>query len=621
MNLSEDLFYRSMGLVNLFPGLIVGEILSDKEFCYECHISTDVEYSFGGNDSKFSREKLYTAVRTALNSNEKETQLADRDLKIWKLVIRFEDCAVELFHGDAILRLDLFWPLITSRESRVQRFKDMASARMLNSNEIEKYENLLNHDSISDELAWEVVTDLENTPAFIEEKLNYEFKNNYPSMSTMVPQSLKYYERLIGKYHDSRDIVSYAQQEFRSHLESFEVMALERITILSSHRAISSQIVDLITDDESFQQFASSAIETRAPIALIAILEMGLEKFIESSEKILREVFQTICSADFTVNLGHLNSLIIFVDGELARSKLFRSAPPFYRRLASYTQASLILRAAVESEVDLIDIDAWAREQRGIFFYSQNLIDMRLEPRWLPDYQTPEQLGYELFGRIHHRVQAGEGHPFSKYLEDELTNASAIKFSSFFSGPLEGNLLVGGLGSSLPSSVEEKLKISASAESLLYLAQTSLYWRIDQKYIDSAVAILKEEKYQIHDIENKDSIMSVIKGLSNLASSYRSEEMAEAVFILTRVYRGHIDVNARPDFMLLIGLIAAAAYENLEEWADYIARWFTDLAYLSMEKNTIVLFTTYLEHLCVLEPYLNSTCGKALAIFRSLADD
>jgi hypothetical protein len=415
--------------------------------------------------------------------------------------------------------------------------------------------------------------------------------------------------------------VSYAQHELRNHLESLDVAALKRNLLLCSHHSISSEISKLIPSKDSFQKFASSAIEMRSPIALISILEIGLEKFIEGSENVLREVFQTLFSEEFQVNVRHLNGLVIYIDGELARSKLFRNAPPFYRRLASYTQASLVLRAAIESKVELVEIGKWAREQRGIFFYSQNLIDMRLEPRWVPDYQTPEQLSYELFGRIRNGVQAREGHPFSKFVEDKLTSESVVSYSSFFSGPLEGNLPIGGLGINLPSTIEEKLNINASAESLLYLAQVSLFWRVDQKYIDAVVVVLKDEKYQIDGIENKDSIMSVIKGLSNMASSYRSREMAEAVFILTRVYRGHIDVNLHPEFMLLIGLIAGAAYEKLEDWADYIARWFIDLSYLSMEKNIVVLFTTYLEHLCVLEPYLNSTCGKALAIFRSLADD
>ena len=42
-----------------------------------------------------------------------------------------------------------------------------------------------------------------------------------------------------------------------------------------------------------------------------------------------------------------LSSLFCFVDGELARTRLFSDTPPFYRRLAAMSQAALIHRQLV----------------------------------------------------------------------------------------------------------------------------------------------------------------------------------------------------------------------------------------------------------------------------------
>ena len=78
---------------------------------------------------------------------------------------------------------------------------------------------------------------------------------------------------------------------------------------------------------------------------------------------------------------------------------------PFYRRQAAIAQASLIIRALKASHTDTASIAEWARSVGiGHVFFLQGLVDLRLEPRWLPDFVSPEQLRAEFIGRVANAV-------------------------------------------------------------------------------------------------------------------------------------------------------------------------------------------------------------------------
>ncbi len=95
-----------------------------------------------------------------------------------------------------------------------------------------------------------------------------------------------------------------------------------------------------------------------------------------------------------------LSALFCLVDGELSRIQLFRKEPPFYRRLAALSQATLIHRQFVNSAIDIDQFSKWAFSSRIEQYCMQSLADMRLEPHWDPDLAVASQMKAEFFGRI-----------------------------------------------------------------------------------------------------------------------------------------------------------------------------------------------------------------------------
>jgi hypothetical protein len=124
----------------------------------------------------------------------------------------------------------------------------------------------------------------------------------------------------------------------------------------------------------------------RSKISLGAI-EFGLEHLdrypdIEPRLVNLIEQFRQDDPEDAGGRLKLISSLVVLVEGELARTQIFRGRPPFWRRLASIAQASLIECHLAQVPLDVAEFSKNAMRRAGRNFYMQNLVDLRREPRW-----------------------------------------------------------------------------------------------------------------------------------------------------------------------------------------------------------------------------------------------
>lgn len=84
--------------------------------------------------------------------------------------------------------------------------------------------------------------------------------------------------------------------------------------------------------------------------------------------------------------------------------------------------------------------------------------------------------------------------------------------------------------------------------------------------------------------------------------------------ILSRVYREYLDVNGSPENIFAIGLVSAAAFENKDEWAEYIGQWAYEIACLELNDGVRGSLFSMVSQLCVLEPYLYYTCSRSLEV-------
>lgn len=221
--------------------------------------------------------------------------------------------------------------------------------------------------------------------------ISAEIIEGQSSISSLVPSSRKYYERLIGVYDDSTSIKDYATGCVREFIEKlFEWRTYDGFLyslMLSSHKYLTDAIfIDQIERDDLLR--ALTFIETKGDkISQLGAIEVGLRYISDRPEiePFLIRLIEQIRNEDIEKSdsgFALLSALFIFVDGELSRKRILSNTPPFYRRLASLSQAALIQRQmATPAGIDTKALSEWALGNRTEQYYFQNLADMRIEPR------------------------------------------------------------------------------------------------------------------------------------------------------------------------------------------------------------------------------------------------
>ncbi|WP_312386759.1 hypothetical protein [Atlantibacter hermannii] len=613
--------YMASHMINLFPSLVRTELLSDSTLLEEICLATDATVSFGYKDIAFSRSALFKAIRSAFKNTDEEFYLDDVNGNSWSLRHHpGERPAFSLSRGGERLLNHSFWPLCNDADKRFSLFETEAKDRSLSKDEWERWGAVLSAPTISDDDVSDLLLDLERSPSHIEALLRQEFQGALNKFSTLVPDNIRYYERLVGKYFGSNNIDEYCKVELKEYFDGrIESGVTENDFLLCIHKSISAVVSNGLVDEVSYQSIATRAIETCHPILLISCLEVGILKFRDSSVAIIKKLFECISSPKTLDNLRLFCSMAVFVDGELARLQIFKGVPPFYRRLASFAQSALIVKVGLERGVAFDKVEQWAFQQRGLYFFCQSFVDLIEEPRWLPMYLTAEQFINELYGRANNVCQEANRSEVVEYLKKELMLGSRLNLHSFLPGPLEGNSAPVVVPDEISNLLAKHINGEASFESYKVLMNSAPFWKIGDEYLDRAVSLLESAQHKLAAVNDKDSVYQVLNGLAQVACMTRSKKLAASVTILSRLYRDYIDVDSEPENYLAIGFVAGAAFEDKNGWAEYIGQWCTELAYLPISEDSIERMELMLERLCILEPYLYYTCSKALDIFRMLS--
>lgn len=613
--------YMASHVIDLFPSLVREELLSDAKFLDDLGLATDAMIRFGDIDIAFSRNVLFKAIRYVFENSKENFNLEDVNGNYWSLRNYPSACPTfSLTKGDVQIVNDSFWPLVTDINLRLSIFKKEAKERSFSKEDLDRWEKVLSVPTLNDDDVSDLFLDLDYSPSKVETLLIQDFQRAAGQVSTLVPNNIRYYERLVGKYCESKNIDEYCKVELKQYFGGrIENGARDNDFLMCIHKSISSVVSNLIVDEASYDLKAKKAIQTCHPILLISCLEIGMLKFKDSSSRIIKELFKCISSTKTLDNLRLFCSMVVFVDGELSRLQIFRGRPPFYRRLAAFTQAALIVNVGLDKDIAFDKVDQWASQQRGLYFFCQGFVDLMQEPRWFPTYLTPEQFINELYGRVNNVCQEVDKCEVVEYLQKELMSCSLLSMNSFLPGPIEGNSMPAVVPDEVSNLLAKHIGREASLESFRVLMNSAPFWRIDDEYLERIVSLLESAQHKLAAVNDKDSVYQVLNGLAQVSCMTRSKKLATSVTILSRLYRDYIDLDSEPENYLALGVVAGAAFEDINGWAEYIGQWCTELAYLPISEDASERIEVMLERLCIIEPYLYYTCSKALDIFRMLS--
>ena len=132
----------------------------------------------------------------------------------------------------------------------------------------------------------------------------------------------------------------------------------------------------------------------------------------------------------------------VIASAYLAQHETLRRQPVFWRRLAAASHASLVARVLGQGD-DASSLFDWAMRISGKTFYLSILNDAWVEPRWRPDWISPNFLAADIYGRLlasMHRLGEAAPQSWRKRLDDaqawimETVPPMALAFPAILQG-------------------------------------------------------------------------------------------------------------------------------------------------------------------------------------------
>ena len=609
------------------PPLIRQSLLDDPEFSQEFEITIEASLSFG--DFSIQRAELFDAVRDTLGGAATPS-VKDSDGREWTLRNEAETGKppkLVLVSNGRRRGLAAFSVLSPDPAIRLNYFDEAASDLNLGVSSGVLWRNILAERALEGDEVDQFNDDLRNTPVYVAESIRTQIRAGESSVSSLVPSSRRYFERLVGVYDGSpsiRDYASGAGRQFLKQLASWKPYdGFLFSLLLSSHSALTATIDIDYLDRKDLVRIYDFLTKRGDMFSRLGATEVGLRILPETPEvkPFVLHLIEQIRDDDIdssTSEFQLLSALFFLVDGELSRSRVMSAEPPFYRRLASLSHAALIHREFLTSGVERGPILKWAINNRGEQCYMQSLADMRLEPRWNPDFAAALQIKAEFFGRILNAANNLETKLCDSQLQGLIfgETASLESLSEFpfpyLPGPLEGGEGAADAPSRVLEAIEEQLDTDeAEASSFTALVNSALLFRVGSDQAELARKALKLGHYRIASVKDKPQLFTIVNGLATVAAVARSPVLADELRILMRGYRRDAQYGFTIAEELTVCLVAAASRADLAEWRDFVGDWLTELAFWRLEDEDARVLLSCLRCLCHAVPELWLSCGKA----------
>jgi hypothetical protein len=616
-----------------FPESIREAAFRDPDFLRSIGLSISSSATLGEGGS-FPIEILYDALGSVISGLGPQ-QITAKDGSVWTAVSGTSEGeeGIWLSSGERQHSIAEPWFIHPSAEIRLAGLERLTREANVAGPEMETWKAKLSQGPLDYGFIPQLQEELALFPVNNAEALQLGVSRGELSNSTLVPEEARYYHRLASNPAGSASALEYLQGACRQHIRSLlnwdRIQGLHLSLLLSSH----SQVAKCI-DLEGFEatevtQVYEWLLAHGDRLSQVGGFELGVRHIdrFPDIEPHLADIAAQISQDDPNKTSGRLYvsaHLFIFVEGSLARRGTLRSFPPFWRRQASFAQASLIERQIVAHNVQTEDIGEWLNAGRGQHFYLQTMTDMRREPRWIPDFIEPHQLRHEFVGRIvaAARENAEKLPPAIRalMLDGEKPLAAHLTFpQSYNPGPMEG-------GASVPReppdeiSAEIRKNLEGAAgdvTTFAALVNCSLVFTIGPELAGLAAKTIRDLRYLLNT-GRTESIFPVLSGLAMVAAATRSPELAREVRVLVRAaFRRSPDaidaINA-----MRIGLLAAAAHEGRDDWQEFVGEWITEIAFSSLPDDDARQVLSHIRTLVQIEPGLGSTLSKAQAALQAL---
>ena len=626
--------------LGFLPPRVRNTLLDSEEFVEQWGLETIAGVTLGRDGPSFQRERLYGSIRKAIRTLGKEVSIEDDKSVTWRIRAQEKDegLSFSLEAHEKSLSIPDHSGLAEDHRIRVEWLERATHEVNLEETIIEDWKTRIDSRPLSDDEFAKLNGELELTPISNFRNIHNSLLRGSVDFRTLVPSERRYYDRLVGPVGSAMDADTYINSEAVRLIDSWQQWDPIRGFLMSlltcSKGTVSESIgIDGLNEEELLRGYEWIAKEGD-PVSQIGAVEIALRHIHKNRalEPYIERIIEGFISDTVDDEGGCfslLSSMIVLVASELSQNRIMKEVSPFYRKHAAIAQASLVIRAIKGSQTDSASIVKWARSTGfGHIFFLQGLVDLRVEPRWLPDFVSPEQVRAEFIGRVSNAVMQCKGEIQSESLrrlvsgeDSPLATAAEWPFP-MLPGPLKGEVTSG--QPDIPDKVLKEMTAGLESDrlepsSFAGIVNMALLYKVPASQAGLAATALRRVRYSIENADDESSIFGLIGGLANVAAVTRATDLAEALRVLARVMRRRRRLIADPDDELRIALVAAASHEGLEEWAGFAGEWISELAFEVVEKDSARSFLPKVRRLVQIEPALARHWAAADAALVSVA--
>lgn len=629
---------RAAVLTNGYAPLLRHEILSRPDIVDVSEITTEGVIRLGDTVS-FPQSALFAAITTVYNQGSTPA-IASMDGKEWKVVYAAttEPPSIAVERGKQRVTMPEFSLLHPDPASRVAAFRSLAEAHGLRDDQAERWYALLSERLPTDDEFTAAIDDLAQTPVSNRALIQDSLSRRGLAIDTMVPSKESYYLRLLGKISiadDFEENLARVTTPFLSALlANGDRHSFGLAWLLCSHPSVSGIIDQVwVGDDKVLADSLIWLVSSGDPISRTGAVEVGLRRVGQCPElaQPLGELIRGLAGDEndaMNDAFELLAALFSCIYGHMARRRILAHWPPYARRWAALTQASLVSRHFINGDQNRGGFLKWVRSVGQEYWKLQVLLDLRTEPRWFPELNSAHQWRNELLGRILHvgtlRSETIRRFAFAGRLLDEGPESLASRINKVamsLPGPLEGNLMAPiELSPVDTAEIEARLQAAIDTSPFNELVSVTMVLRVPDRLPDLAAEVIERHHYQIPTAEG-DPIFPCLAGLSLVAAVTRNTRLSSAVFAVLRVSDRLRPGQLTADDAFHIGVIASAAHPELSKWAECVGQFMTELALRDLSREEAVTLQSQLSAMCHLEPSLWRTCGSAQAAFGLVAGE
>ncbi|MVA72100.1 hypothetical protein GOZ81_13575 [Agrobacterium vitis] len=611
--------------------------MSDTSFHEQFGLTADSTLSLNGLGISFKGSDLFAAVRTLLDGSADSVQV--QPLKGQPLELSIERgqrhklfLAVE---GNRRL-MPSFWMFSEDQAVRLAFFSEEIETGNLPTATVQMWRERLEKSSLTEEEMDELKRTCELIPQSVAEKIREEFNRPAGRVNVAVPGDEMYYRFLVGERGGASNVEEYAQGSAKEHIDrllrwDFK-QGLAQCLLFCASPSLSG-LIDISDQSASdVEEFFAWLAEHGDRFSQVAGIEVGIRsiRHFPALEPILVRMVEEIRDEEpeaKTSRAALAVNLLVFVDGELSRIRLFRDEPPFWRRIAAVAQAAMIERELIAAGGAEDDTSDWLR-LRAEHFYMQSLADLRQQPRCIPDLISATQFKIEFLMRA--RIvgnQTGKDMPEGPLRDlllgpgcESLEKHTLVPTSSA-PGPVEGGI---DGSTAVPEEIVNELRnlsgdTPLEAGAFARVVNFCLVFRFDEEVAGLIINILRKVQYRLNLEQDSDVGFSLILGLAIISASARHTALADEVRILARVMRRRGIIGTAADNQMRIALVACASREDLEGWCKAVGEWLFEIANGEMSREEAASTRSHLHVLCHAVPELWPYVAKADASLAAMS--